>query len=357
MIIPAAGTLTNTFDNLAVPIIKYFKIIEMAECAGFGVNNPADVHYSCSPIWSKQNRDLMQQYLLEAQEEIEQVVGYPLTPRWFANEQQYYSYPVKTRWGKVIEAGVKATTDISLGVVVDHTADPAVIGPVVTTVTDEDEIFVYHPGTDIEIVPSAVTISGGNVTIQIPRCRMVKTALVDNDGNGLDYDDTSNFEATVDIKRVYNDASTNATLVWPHRCGASCAANGCSEYTQTACMYIRNSETGAIDVQPATYSDGTWTGTTVSCCNGNPQIVRLNYRAGLTPLTQQAENAIIRLAHAKLPYNLCGCDMWDRMWERDRAVPDVLTRERLNNPFGLSNGAWVAWQFAKSMPLIRGYVL
>jgi len=357
MIIPAQSTLTQPYPDVAVPLARYAYIIEYDECSFFGVDNPDAADLGCDQIWSKADRDMVQKYLAEAQDEIEQIVNYPLSARWIANEAQNYRNPVQADWGHIIEAGVKAITDIVDGEAVSHVTDPAIIGPFATTVTDENEITVYHPGTDLVIIPSSVTISGGNCTIEIPRCRMVKTSLVQNPAAGLSYSDTSNFEATVDVKRVYNDTSTNAVIVWPHKCTNSCGVNGCGEKTQTGCMYIRNAEIGSIDVLPATYSGGSWAAKNWGCCNGYPEILRLNYRAGLDPITPQAEDAIVRLAHSKMPDEVCGCERWSRLWRRDRNVPDVLTRERLNCSFGLSDGAWIAWQFTQRLKLVRGYTL
>jgi len=58
-----------------------------------------------------------------------------------------------------------------------------------------------------------------------------------------------------------------------------------------------------------------------------------------------------------MPEEPCGCEVAQRLWRRDRHVPEVLTRERINCPYGLSDGAWQAWRFTQSMKLVRGRVL
>lgn len=352
-VVPATSQLTGA--DLAVPLPRYAQIINYGECAFFGVNNPDDDTRACRQVWSEWQRDQIMHYLGEAQDEIEQVIRYPLNRRWFADEEHPFSCPTFTTWGHVVEAGIEATTTISSGEAVDHTADPAVVGPVATTVTDEDEIRVYHPGSDVEIHPSIISISGGNVTITIPRCRMVKESLVDTPSGGLTYSDTNNFEATVDVKRVYNDDSTNGVLIWPCRCGSGTCSGGCTQRTHTACMYLDNLELGIISLQAATYSGGSWGSS--ACYSGTPGKLQLNYRAGLETLTRQAEDAIVRLAHAKMPAEPCGCSVTQQLWKRDRNIPDVVTRERINCPFGLNDGAWVAWRFAQSMRLERGMTL
>lgn len=366
--IPALSTLTA--EDSAVKLPRYAQIIQADECAFFGVFRDDAEHPDCRDIWTKAQRDDIARYLAEAQEEIENEVGYFLSPRYVVGQlseepngndrltdNRRYGLPLSARWMKVIAGGVRAATDVALASVVNHAADPAVVGPIATALTDTAEIHVYHPGTDVEIWPSVITITGGNLTITIPRCRMVKSALADNPKAGLDYNDTTNFESTVDVKRIYTDSSTNAVLVWPHQCNSVCASCGCSEYTQTACIYIRDERLGTLDVLPATYSDGSWRGSGASCLPGRPERVRLNYLAGMKDLTRQAEDVIVRLAHAKQPAEMCGCQVAHRMWERDRNVPTVLTRERLNAPWGFSDGAYTTWRWAQTMKVSRGSVL
>lgn len=340
----------------AVRLARYAQMAGFSECAFWGVYDPTDPQNSaCRPIQSLSERAMITRYLGEAQDEIELVTGYPLSPRWFTDELEY-SPIVHAKRHKVIEIGVMATSNIALGTAVNHGADPAVIGPVATTVTDSSEIHVYHPGSTVEIDPSAITIAAGNVTISIPRCRLVEDP--DNPDNGWDYTVTGvggPFEQTVDVKRVYNDDDTQGLFIWPHQTGMGCTcccAAVCGEYTHEACAYIRNNESGAIDLLFAHLVGSVWTAECACACT-LPQLVQVNYRAGLTPLTKQAEDAIIRLAHSKMPKPPCGCGPLMEMWTRDRETPVVLTAERENNPLGMSNGAWTAYQFASAMRLFR----
>ena len=331
-IVPAESTLTAEASAVTLP--RYAQIIQSPECAFMGVSRSGDTDYECRDIWMKHYRDQVQRYLAEAQEEIEDFIGYFLMPRWVIGlpdgttperqiDNQQYSQPMHDRqnymvlakWGYVIEAGIKATTAIEAGSVVDHTSDPAVVGPIATTVTDTSEVKVYHPDTTVEIHPSAMTISGGNLTITIPRCRMVKSVLADNPSGGLDYTDTDNFEATVDVTREYCDSSENAVLIWPHKCSAlSCCT--CSDHRQDGCIYVKNPRLGMFDVLPASYSAGSWTCATCFSCDYDPEITQ-------------------------------------RLWARDRNIPAALTRERANCPFGMSDGAWTAYQFARTFKLYR----
>lgn len=353
-VVATVSDLVGTSD-LAITPPLYAQLVGYDECAYFGIRHPDPpaVHAN-KPLWMKSERDQVIYYLAEAQSEIENLMGYPLKARWFEDQRRAYRRPLFARHRHIIEAGVRATTAISSGVTVDHSADPAVVGPVATTVTDEDEIAVYHPGTTIEIHPSLITIAGGNVTIEIPRCRTL-TEAGESVNTGVNYEDTTPtgyFEQTVDIGRVYNDPSTQGVLAYPY--GRGCCAS-CSGETETACIVIRNHRQGELDIMRGSYSAGAWARTSATClCGCKPSYVEVNYKAGLDSLDRQAQNAIMRLAHAKMPHSPCNCDPPNWLWERDRRIPSPITKERLNCPFGIEDGAWVAYQFAESLRIQRG---
>jgi hypothetical protein len=360
-VVPTQSALIEEPSVVTLP--RYAKIVGYWEESFFGINR-AGAPQSCRSIWVKRERDLVARYLAEAQEEVEAEINYPLgTWRWFQDTLPY-TWPLEAPWGWVIEGGIEVVTVIAADEAIDHTTDPAVIGPVATTVTDEDEIHLFYPASlveeDVEIHPSDIDLDtgAGTVTFQVPRARLVAPAYVDNPRTGLDYTDLANFLALLDVRRVYNDPSTQAVLRWPNRssstCLPGCDCPVCSTYTATGCITVRQSNIGSLSVLPATYSGGAWTSTAcASCCTGDPQRVTINYRAGKA-LTRQAEDAVVRLAHAKMPEEPCACELVSLLWKRDRHVPDVVTRERINCRFGLSDGAWAAWQFCQAMKLWRG---
>lgn len=351
----------------AVTLGDYAHILGIDECGIWGVNNPDAVQVACGSIWSKYERDRLAYFLDEAQKEIEDVLGFFMQRRWvvgaltdqenydprYVDQQNYRkSGHMKTKWAVVIAGGVRAVETIASGTALNQATDPGVVGPLATTVTDVNEIAVFHPGTDVRIVSSKITISGGQLSIEIPRCRTVKQAFANNDNTGVAYATLSNFENTVDVKRVYNDPSTNAVLVSPHTCGADCYTNGCTETTQAGCIYVRKGRLGIVDVSPATYSGGAWSSTVSNCCK-NYQIVRLNYYAGLIEPTVNMKKTVIKLAHTKMPYELCKCDITQQAWKEDNTVPTALTGQRINCPFGLANGAWEAYSFAKAFRIVK----
>ena len=345
----APTTIPDALPRSCVSLARYAKLIGYNECSLFGINNGQET--DCYRIMSEFDRDNIAYYLAEALEEIERITRYPLCPTWFEDETHDFTRPVLANWHKVISGGVRATSVIVEDQAISYATEPACIGPIATTVTDPDEIKVYYPNSDREIEPSSVTIAGGFVTIYVPRCRLVNPDYFDNPGGGWDYNDLSYFTATVDVTRVYNDPSVNAELVWPHGKTGNCS---CAEATQNACISVKDGETGELGILPGTYSGGSWSASGWNCYSCRPQKMRLNYYAGALSLSLTAENAIIRLAHTKMPHEPCsGCDYTAAVWGRDRAVPDVITRERANNPFGLMDGAWIAYKFAQQIRKVR----
>jgi hypothetical protein len=293
----------------------------------------------------------MQFHLSEAQSEIEKVIGFPLSPKWFADEVHPFRSKILTKMTNVLELGIEAITNISLNATVTLTSDPATV-TIATALTSVEGIKIYYPGTDEEIYPSNMVITGGNLVISVPKCRIVKYTLLDNPSNGLLYTD-SIYQDKVDVKRRYTDPSDQITVVWPHQCNPTCSSTGCVRYIEPACGIILDPEIGEITYEFATYSSESWVRTHRICCKGEPQKIEINYKAGMQVLDPIAETAIIRLAHSKMPYQPCGCDAIINMWRRDATIPQILSVERLECPFGLSNGAWMAWKFAGQLAIER----
>jgi len=333
----------------AITLVQYAKRIGYRECAFFGIRHPDNTQFACREIWTKDQRDEIYHQLMQAQLEIEQIIGYPLIDRWIADEQEPYRPLLQTRWGYVIEGGVMSDTMLADGEAVDYAADPAVVGPVALGTCDVEDVHLFHEDLDAEIIPSGYTVAAGAVTFQIPWCRLVAPDYEDNPVLGWDYADVATWGATkVDVRCITNDPSQQATL---HR---RVCSGACEEVTETACIYVHDGRLGLVGVQQANYSDGAWS----PASSYLPwQQVSLNYHAGRTTVLRITEDAVIRLAHSNMPTEPCGCDVTQRLWKRDRSTPTILTAERLNCPLGISDGAWMAWRFATSQRLVRGGLL
>ena len=367
MAIVPTQRLPKTFrPNPAVSIEEYSRWIDASECEILGVANaPNQNNFECRLIWSLSQRQYIQQYLSEAQEELEQFLGYFLNADWVVGDiasepdrlmryvdQQtpafnngrkmgwhsgwYKNLGVfKARWKHLIKVGTRAESDIELGATVSYATEPAVV-TVATSVEDINEIHVYHPGSNIEINVSEITLAGGTATISIPRCRLVKESLLDNDKNGVDYNTISNFEETVDVKRVFTDTTKQATVICS-KCGS------CETTTKSNCLSILNERQGTLEMK----------NNTLTCsCGCVPERIGLNYYCGEQNVTQKAKEMIIRLSHTKMPSEPCGCLIAQRLWQDDREVSDVVTNDQLNNPFGIMRGALITWQWVRAQPKV-----
>lgn len=346
MIVPTQSALIKEDSALSLP--RYATLVGYSECMFWGVYDSNSPGYACREYWSKPQRDAAAKYLAEAQDELEQVVHYPLARRWIGqgqcqNDVQRWRPTglYRAKFGYIVEMGIKASVAISLAEPINHASDPAVIGPVVTSVIDANEIRLFHPGTEIEIHPSARVLNGGQVTFEVPRCRLVKAQFADNDPTQpMNYNDAGVggvFLQEVDIRQVSTDTTVHATIRY---------ADG---ETSSVDVVIQNSRLGVLCV------DNSWRRAWCGPAGkSQPVEISFNYLAGVECLSFQQEDTILRLAHAKMPGAICSCEPWQNLWRRDRFIPEVLSRARLECPFGLSDGAWTAWKFAQAFRLVRG---
>lgn len=345
-------------ETSIVSLPAYARHLQVCECAFYGITGGPECVYSgaCGKIWTQDMRDWAAYYLAEAQYELEKFIGYFIGRRWVVDERRDVKSRIMTRWGYVVSGGVKQTDIVADSTVVNHATDPAVIGPVATTATDSQELHLYHEDSDIEIIPSAVLIAGGNVTFEVPRCRMVLPSKANNSEAGLSYSNLTNFASAVDVKWEYNVDNNPASLIYQSCNGVA----NCTDTSVDACIYVHKSRVGSVSVSIG------------SVCSGCGALmgVDLNYYAGrpftdadgnYTDFARQAQDAIIRLAHSKMPQAPCDCSAADEMWKRDRTViTDAFGKSiRGISPFGVMEGAWAAYTFAKSpgMKLYRGATL
>ena len=353
--------------NCAVSLSRYAKLVGYDEASLWGVVIENDRDRGCGPLWAENERIRIQYALAEAQQQIENFIGFPLCPTWVVGtideepygnfrwvDQQSYSPRMVTRYPRLIAAGIRATQILAQDAMITHGEQVGVVGPIATTAASTSEIRVYYPNSRRRITPSKITLSGGFVTIEIPRFRLVVQDLLNTPVQGILYETMANFLSEVDVERVYNDPSVNAELV---RFGCNCTTNGCGECTETGCIYIRNGYIGEIVVRPATWiaEESIWKAKTT--CNYRHRLARLHYYCGMQKLDLRMEMAIVKLAHAKLGGPPCTCDRLKAIWEMDNKIPPLMTRERINCPFGLSNGAWDAFVQARNFASVRASIL
>lgn len=358
-------TTTHITYNSAVTLPRYAQIVQVCECHLWGVHNPSSPCYDCDLLYTPQQRNLITRYLEEAQQEIEDVVEYPLSPRWFTERYRFNSSgKLILNRGKILDVGAMKTVSVFAN-------KPLTVGTDTSTFilygwpdgVNKEDIQVFHHNTNTMIVPSNVAYHAtlDRAAFTLPRCRTVKPEVYQNTlpVNGVPYQNNDYFAERVSVKAVQCDKKNQVTLVWSEH-----SSNGCNiseetteAKTQPAILTIEHAELGVVSVTPAKADDnGNLIATNKLDYGSYPTYVDVNYKAGMPDPTLQIEEVVVRLAHSKLPETFCaGCSSWSTFHRNATMLPTVFTRERLNCPFGLSNGAWTAWIFAQSCKLIRGY--
>lgn len=330
--------------------------------------------------------------ILEAEDIIENWLGYRLLPSWEVDEWRPgirparpelvnvgmvdirgYNQLVDARWGWFISGGIEAKTLIQAGRPIaysdgdgDGYDETATVTAAVAAGTDPCEVEVYFPGKDgadiWQIRPASVSVAGLVATITFRR-----ELAVDPDLNeaivisAVDGSVDANFLTEVDVYRRYNDPSTQASLLWENtpncgQCGGSgCAA--CDFTTQTACLNVR----GDPRLGMVSYAPATWNAVTESFdADGasvfrTPDVVRLYYRAGYRDMrkdcpTVQMDDRLARmvayLAAAMLDRPPCDCSSstWG-YWNEDLGsdLKFVAQTAKLNNPLGTRRGQVYVW--------------
>lgn len=334
-------TLPEAWPNCAVTLTMYQQYVGYDEAAFWGVTYDGQEELSCNMLWTGRQRDQLANALAEAQSLFESVCGYPLCPTWITDFQPCPRNPITTRYSKLITMGKKSTSSIAVSESVSFLTEPAKVGPIATSAASISEVHFYLQGTDREVYPSSVTLAGGFLTAEFPRARLILPTYDTVIGwVGNRFIDLFNFAGELDIVREIASTAQTASLF---NRDLNCAIT-----TEQLCSRLENPDVGIVRVYRNCFSI-----MEPFCCK-LPFGVELYYRAGLAKLDQRLLSAIIRLAHTLIPTSICNqCDQIHRLWEADNKIPPVLTKERINCPFGLSDGAWFAYKRATQVKMLR----
>lgn len=365
-------TLTESYRS-AVALEQYAKAVEYTECAFFGVYVQPDVQVvgdQCRDIWTQQQRNYIQRYLAEAQIELENETKTLFGRTWITgdlsaqnerlsdvvnysnlvdNGNRWVSRAKHTKWRNIKALGKRVDIELGTSIVLDQSSDPATATVTIdpSVVTDITRIKIFEAGnygTDraVELNPSDISISGTDLNITIPRCRSVLFANRDNPVAGLQYTDLSNFISEIDI---YYATTSNDESYLLTKTNCTCATR-----ESTGCLQFATVNTPTVIPTGQCYP--------LSClCSDSDTYMGFYYEAGEITLNQMQIDMIIRLTHSKMPNEPCGCERAQRLWMRDRNIPEILTRERLECPFGINDGAWIAWKWAQTLKKRRfGYM-
>lgn len=332
----------------------------------------------------------------QAEQEIAAEVGYNLLPDWTVDERMQYPRPgysgvynllgtnpqgkyksIEVPRGHVIVGGVKAKTLLAAAQAIVRTDvdgdgyNEKCTVTLATSVTDTNQIRVYHVGQDgddgYEIRPINVSIAAGVATITFKAWQVVDVLLQEQlNSQPLDAALAASYETTCDIYQVYNDPQTQVQLMWDGSdyilsgCG-SCSS--CQGSVQTGCLSIRDQRMGFVVPSPGVWNASTnlFDYATWDACR-EPDQVRLWYLSGWANMSLDRpyvnmdpywEKAVAYYAASKLDRPVCGCsnvsqfiDMWrsDVTFADDKSAFQNISAEKGSNHFGSSRGAIYAWQ-------------
>lgn len=346
----------------------------------------------------KASRETIAQAIQNAEEQIANLLGYNIGPKWEVADKATILRPriaelyatsgrnirgqnisVKANRGYVISGGSRAKSLIDDNVTIvysdgdsDGYNETATV-TVNTTVTDVDELALFYPGQsgsdEWEIRPlTTVAISAGVATITFRREQAVLKALLEKYGaESVDGSNNANFLTVVDVYRVYNNPEVQVQLIWE---GSSCSCgNGCGFSIQTGCSTVRDARLGLMAIGPGTWNsdDNDFDYTPFTACRV-PDRVELWYKAGwrnqalLYPNRQidtNWERAVCYLALTYLSDLICTCPIVEKKqtyWKEDMAlrfggmnqsksfqhIPDI------DNPLGSTRAAINAWHLIKT---------
>jgi hypothetical protein len=330
---------------------RYRQIMNIPMCLFNGVENPDEAISGCDYCWPQWWRDLLAQALSDAEGTLADAMKFWLGARYLTSDGLHWQNPMVLPYGYIVGGGIQGLTEV-VPVADDFAVDPATITVAAAAFPGgTDEILVVEDATGLEIVPDQIAAVGANYVIYIDQCKLIEWDNLEAQAVCIDYDDT--FPAATWLKladltvyREYLDGSDQATITLAPDCDCCTCTEACSGTDYTGCVFVLNGEISQVRIAMADYSAGSWTcsyPTACGCYHGNTTSV--NYLAGTTSIPGW-EQAIIRLAHTYMAIEPCGCAMFDTVWQRDTHVPSVLTAERINCPFGTSDGAWWAWRWA-----------
>lgn len=380
---------------------------------------------ACDDIWFQQtwqtsgrvSREDLARALHTAEQRVVDALGYFPLPQWVASEQHMITLPnqperfnthgyntrgqpksVRANHGKLIEFGVRAKSVIEAGATItytDYTGDGYKETALVTvtpasTITDREEIYAYYPDQEAddlwEIRPIRVSLGGekvydgwgrdtglttaaADVTVTFRRDQALLPdnllAIQDSTGQAraIDGDDDTKFLTTIDVYRVYNDPSTQATF---YTIDLRCATDT-EPYTEDGALTAKDPERGFVGYYRADWDSDNEKWVKNSFTYGiEPDRIDINYRSGLQNrhsanyptrlMNPMFERAIALYAMTTIPQEVCGCDQFrnlimnmaeDKSKEIAQDHRYKITDDDLGNPIGTSKAAIDLWHIIK----------
>jgi hypothetical protein len=319
--------------KLSLTLDRYQELMRIPVAEFNGLNKPGDpVTHACTSIWKQRDRDILARYLNMAEEMRENEINHFLSMQYTEAKLYDYGFPLILNNAFIAQIGTQNISVIELEYEIDYTVETGsdITIALSTDVTDTDEVKVYYKGEDVEIHPTSITIYGGNLTIIIPRARLLDPTLDTNAEDPLQYATDGNFVTEIDIKRVYYVESTAAEFVWRDTTTGN-------ELTQAARPIITDEDLGIVECYPATYASG-WTLQNFMYST-EPWKIRLSFVSG--KMSERSNILTARLAHTLMPFSPQDCEAVRQYWTKDNEMHP----SKVTTPYGTAYGAVEAWVF------------
>lgn len=322
----------------------------------------------------KTSREGIARAIADAENRIENYLGFPLAKRWITEEHVFTTQSTMAQTDEKYAryGGVRASGSVSLGVPIvysdeenDGYEETATVS-FLTGITDPSEIHIYYPDKDgaeaYEIRNTKVTLEAGTCIVQFRReqCLLEKFLTPIVEIRAQDASADQNFLTAVDVYRVYNDPSVQVEFMTYGMC-AACNGDGCpacAYSVQSGCLRVVDQRNGLCSLVPAEWSidAGVYQG---SYFCSNPNKVRLHYYAGYG-LTPEWERAVAYYALSLLDRPICECSHLSgigALWREDLAVMEGFGGAQRRSPvaatisacpLGTSRAAINAWRLIQT---------
>lgn len=330
-----------------------------------------DVILNRYEVYVQDDREEIATGLTQAYQMMLSRLRFPLVNQWITERIQLGHaepsafQPLNLTYGQINEIGVRTKTLIESGAAIVYSQsqaaltqdDTATITLVGTGTIDPDEVHIYYPGqsaNDIyEILPITVTYSaaaGGTLTITAHRANFVDLDIINRpyewanptDKNAALTSNAGDFITTVDVYRVYADATSAVTFGYdPIYC--QCTDLDTS-LTDAGVARIVDAELGTVQVRRECCT------TSNSCGCYYPQFVDISYSAGYGNNLLLLQ-ALVHYANTFIPETLCPeNDRGKNRFVYDNAQ-SVVSPSLVNNPFGTLNGQLDTWRLVENAAL------
>jgi hypothetical protein len=287
---------------------------------------------------------------------------------WLADRgAEWWNDNLTAPHGHLVAFGTLTYTALEEGATVTITGDTATVTVTgVDAALDAGDVRVFYrvlDGADTahsagyRIHDVLCRVSGTTLTITGHKSYFATPAILDAD-TPADYDDSASYVAAVDVYQEAVDAELPITFVWD-TVAENLSGDPTADLTQTGAALIVDAASGVFRARVATYAGGVHDFDYPDYTRA-PLYLKADYVAGYAladeargQMDARLEVAVVRLANTLSPdYRHALNDLAESKWRSDRAMPtedNPLRPDELENPFGYTNGARLAWDVVRQM--------